>query len=151
MPAHDRRPRCTATSRSCAATRRSAPRVEQVLDAGLPALPVVDADDRLRGIFGERELITALFPGYLSALGGAGFVPKSVEAALEKRQACRLEPGRAAHEHRAHRRRHRLLRRRLAEIFLHHRVLILPVTDDGARRGVITRRDFFQALVERLR
>ena len=124
---------------------------EQVLDAGLPALPVVDADDRLRGIFGERELITALFPGYISALGGAAFVPKSVEAAIEKRQTCRLEPVE----------RHMNTEHidvpsdfsdvGLAEIFIHHRVLIIPVTEDGCVCGVVTRRDFFQALVERLR
>ena len=30
-----------------------------------PRCPVVDADDRYAGIFGEREFITALFPGYV--------------------------------------------------------------------------------------
>jgi CBS domain-containing protein len=125
--------------------------IEQVLRAGLPALPVVDSGDRLRGIFGERELITALFPGYLNTLGGAAFVPKSVEAAIEKRQSCRLDPV------------ERYMNTEhidvasdfsdvgLAEVFIHHRVLIVPVTDEGRVRGVITRRDFFEALVERLR
>jgi CBS domain-containing protein len=49
--------------------------VERVLEARLPALPVVDDRDRFLGIFGEREFITALFPGYLGQLGSAGFVP----------------------------------------------------------------------------
>ena len=37
----------------------------------------------------------------------------------------------------------------VAEIFLHHRVLIVPVVDDGRVIGVITRADFFRALAER--
>ena len=37
----------------------------------------------------------------------------------------------------------------VAEIFLHHRVLIVPVLDDGRVLGVITRTDFFKALAER--
>ena len=37
----------------------------------------------------------------------------------------------------------------LAEIFLHHRVLIVPVTDDKRVVGVITRSDFFAAVADR--
>ena len=65
--------------------------VEAITDAGAPALPVVDAERRLRGIFGEREFIGALFPGYLGTLGSAGFVPKSLEQVLEKRSGCATE------------------------------------------------------------
>ena len=123
--------------------------VERVLESRLPALPVVDEEDRLLGIFGEREFITALFPGYLGALGSAGFVPKSIDVAIEKRQGCRVEPvskymntehvdvgpdfSDAA----------------LAEIFLHHRVLIVPVTKDKCVVGVVTRSNFFTAVAER--
>ena len=39
----------------------------------------------------------------------------------------------------------------VAEIFLHHRVLILPIVDDGRVAGIITRTDFFRALAERFR
>jgi CBS domain-containing protein len=39
--------------------------VSQIIEADMPALPVVDGDGRLVGIFGEREFIGALFPGYL--------------------------------------------------------------------------------------
>ena len=39
--------------------------VRAVLDSGLPALPVIDGDGRLCGVFGEREFLAALFPGYL--------------------------------------------------------------------------------------
>ena len=37
----------------------------------------------------------------------------------------------------------------MAEIFLHHRVLIVPVTDGGRVVGVITRGDFFRSVAER--
>jgi predicted transcriptional regulator len=37
----------------------------------------------------------------------------------------------------------------LAEIFLHHRVLIVPVTQNKRVIGLITRSDFFAALAER--
>jgi CBS domain-containing protein len=37
----------------------------------------------------------------------------------------------------------------VAEIFLHHRVLLVPVVDGGAVTGVITRSDFFRALATR--
>jgi CBS domain-containing protein len=37
----------------------------------------------------------------------------------------------------------------VAEIFLHHRVLIVPVVDDGRVVGVISRRGFFRDVAER--
>jgi CBS domain-containing protein len=37
----------------------------------------------------------------------------------------------------------------IAETFLHHRVLVIPVVDDRRVTGVITRSDFFQAVAER--
>lgn len=123
--------------------------VRTLLDAGLPALPVVDAEQRLVGIFGEREFITALFPGYVGSLGYAAFVPKSVEAAIQKRQSCRSEPV-ARHMNREH------IDvpadfsdLQLAEIFIHHRVLIIPVTARERVCGIVTRADFFSALAER--
>ena len=119
--------------------------VRRVIDSGFPALPVVD-DQKLVGIFGEREFIQALFPGYLKELKYAGFVPHSLDAALEKRSACRLEPvGRHMNTD------HvdvdaDYSDAQVAEIFLHHRVLIVPVTIGGQVRGIITRGDFFRAL-----
>ena len=123
--------------------------VRAVLDARLPALPVVDAAGRLLGIFGEREFMGALFPGYVKELPYAGFVPRSIDSVLEKRQGCRQEPVRD----------HMNTEHvdvppdfadvQLAETFLHHRVLIVPVADRGRVVGVITRSDFFAALAER--
>ena len=37
----------------------------------------------------------------------------------------------------------------VAEIFLHHRVLVVPVVDGGRVVGVITRSDFFRTIAER--
>jgi CBS domain-containing protein len=123
--------------------------VQAILDVDLPALPVVDDDDQLVGVFGEREFLTALFPGYVGELRFAGFVSKGLDEALEKRAVCRSEPvatymttdhvGVPEDASDLH----------VAETFLHHRVLILPVTGDGGVKGVITRRDFFTRLAER--
>jgi CBS domain-containing protein len=38
----------------------------------------------------------------------------------------------------------------IAETFLHHRVLIIPVVNDRRITGVITRSDFFHAVAEHL-
>jgi CBS domain-containing protein len=123
--------------------------VRDILDSGLPALPVVDDRGKFAGIFGEREFMAALFPGYVRELRFAGFVPKGLDEALQKRAACRREtvgkhmntehvdvPTDASDV-------------QVAETFLHHRVLIAPVTDRGAVQGVITRSDFFARLAVR--
>ena len=120
-----------------------------LLDTDLPALPVVDESEHLAGIYGEREFLEAVFPGYLKELKHAGFVRRSLDEALEKREECREEPiGR-----------HMLTEHvevdrdfsdiAVAEIFLHHRVLLVPVTDGGSVVGVITRSDFFRSVAER--
>ena len=124
--------------------------VRIVLGTGLPALPVVDAGEKLVGIFGEREFLGALFPGYVKELPYAGFVPRSIESVLEKRAACRNEPIRAHMntEHVEVPLDHADVQ--LAEIFLHHRVLIVPVTgEDGKVVDVVTRSGFFAGLAER--
>jgi CBS domain-containing protein len=124
--------------------------VAEVLAAGVPALPVVEGPEgRLRGIFGEREFFHALFPGWVDTLGYAGFVPRSLDRVLEQRQDCGDQPvgrwmttdhvdvGPDVSD------------AGLAETFLHHRVLIVPVVDARRVTGVVTRADFFRALAER--
>ena len=123
--------------------------VEQLQRSGLPALPVVDENDRLVGIFGEREFMGALFPGYFKQLGYAGFVPSTLDDALEKRAACRGEPV-GDHLHSEHIDvPSDFSDAQVAETFLHHDVLVVPVVDSGKVRGVITRADFFRRLAER--
>jgi CBS domain-containing protein len=123
--------------------------VRRLLESGLPALPVADERGRFAGIFGEREFMAALFPGYLKELHFAGFVPRSLQDALEKRSGCRHE---AVGEHMNTE--HidvgpDFSDAEVAEIFLHHRVLVVPVVDDGRVQGLLTRRDFFRVLAER--
>ena len=123
--------------------------VRQVLESELPALPVANERERFVGIFGEREFMGALFPGYLKELKGAAFLRRSLDEALEKRDACRSERV-ADHMNTEHvdvgpdysdv---------QVAEIFMHHRVLLVPVVDAGRVVGVITRSDFFRTLAQR--
>jgi CBS domain-containing protein len=123
--------------------------VRRVLDSGLPALPVIDADDRFVGIFGEREFMGALFPGYLKELKYAGFVPSTLDDAIQKRAACRHEPVGDYMNTEHIDVDSDFSDAQLAETFLHHRVLIIPVVDSGQVRGVITRADFFRRLGQR--
>jgi CBS domain-containing protein len=120
-----------------------------VLDSDLPALPVVGDDDRFVGIFGEREFLGAVFPGYLKELKYAGFVKRSLEAALEKRRECRTDPVSAYMNTEHIDVGGEFSDAEVAEIFLHHRVLLVPVVDDGRVVGVITRSDFFRWVAER--
>jgi CBS domain-containing protein len=123
--------------------------VRAVLASGLPALPVVDEHGRFAGVFGEREFMAALFPGYLDQLKGTAFLRRSLDETLERREACRTEPvGKYMNTE------HvdvppDFADTQVAEIFLHHRVLIVPVVDDGAVVGVITRGDFFRTVAQR--
>jgi CBS domain-containing protein len=122
---------------------------EVLLASDLPAAPVLDDRDRVVGIFGEREFLGAVFPGYLRELKHAGFVRRSLDDALEKRDECRTEPV-ARHMYTEHISVERdFADVAVAEIFLHHRVLLVPVTEDGRLVGVITRADFFRSVAER--
>ena len=123
--------------------------VDKLLETDLPALPVVDDSEHYAGVFGEREFVGAIFPGYLKELKHAGFVRRSLDEALEKRETCRVEPV-GQHMNTEHVDvAPDFSDSQVAEIFLHHRVLIIPVTDGGRVVGVITRSDFFSALAER--
>lgn len=125
--------------------------VAAILATGVPALPVADPRGAFAGIFGEREFIEALFPGYLGTLRHAGFVPHSLDLAIERRAGALADPvGNFLN-------RDRIAvtsdysDAELAETFLHHRVLIVPVLDASRRvLGVVTRTDFFAALAARL-
>ena len=120
--------------------------VHALRDGDLRALPVVDAREHFAGVFGEREFFSALFPGYMGELHNAAFITAALDDTIERRIACANEPVA------------KFLTRdhvdveagasdlQLAETFLHHRVLILPVLEDRTVIGVIDRRDFFAAL-----
>lgn len=125
------------------------PAARRVIDAGLPALPAVEEDGRFAGIFGEREFMTALFPGYVGELASAAMVRRSVDETIERRSECASEPIR-----RYLTTDHVLVEddysdTQLVELFLHHRVLIVPVATAGTVHAVVTRHDFFCGLAER--
>jgi CBS domain-containing protein len=123
---------------------------QKVIDTGLPALPAVEDDGSFVGIFGEREFMAALFPGYVGELASAAMVKRSLDEAIERREACRNEPiGKYLTTD------HVLVEddysdTQLAELFLHHRVLIIPIATRGRVHAVVTRNDFFRGLAERL-
>jgi CBS domain-containing protein len=128
---------------------RVADAVRALRDSGLPALPVVDGDGKLTGLFGEREFFQALFPGYVGELGYAGFVHGRLDDVLEKRAACSAEPV-SEHMNTEHVSvQEDFSDVGVAEVFLHHRVLIVPVERDGRPIGVVTRSAFFARLADR--
>lgn len=121
----------------------------RVLETDLPALPAVHDDGSFAGIFGEREFMRALFPGYFDELGSSRMISRSMDEAIERRLECASEPI------------SRYLTREavvveddysdthLAELFLHHRVLIIPIATRGRIHALVTRHDFFRGLVSR--
>jgi CBS domain-containing protein len=126
------------------------PAARRVLETGLPALPAVEEDGSFAGIFGEREFMAALFPGYVGELGSAAMVSRSVDETIARRSDCAAEPIR-----RFLTTDHVLVEddfsdTQLVEIFLHHRVLIVPIAAEGRVHAVITRHAFFNRLTERL-
>lgn len=122
----------------------------RVVDAELPALPVVDERGRFIGLFGEREFLGAIFPAYVDTLASARMVRRSVDETIERRLGCRGEQvGKYVTKDRI------LVEddysdTELAEIFLHHRVLVVPIATKGKVHAVVTRSDFFRALQSRL-
>lgn len=125
------------------------PAARRVIDQGLPALPAIEVDGSFAGIFGEREFMAALFPGYVGELGSAAMVSRSVDETIERRADCAAQPIR-----RWLTTDHVLVEddfsdTQLAELFLHHRVLIVPIATAGRVHALVTRHDFFRALVDR--
>jgi CBS domain-containing protein len=125
------------------------PAARRVIDLGLPALPAVEADGKFAGIFGEREFLAALFPGYVGELASGAMISRSADETIQRRSHCSNEPVRKYLTTD-----HVLVEddysdTHLAEIFLHHRVLVAPIATKGRVHAVITRRDFFVELVDR--
>jgi CBS domain-containing protein len=125
------------------------PAARRVIEESLPGLPAVEDDGSFAGIFGEREFLAALFPGYVGELRSAAMVSRSVDETIERRSECASQPIRnwLTTDH--------VLVEddysdtQLAEIFLHHRVLIVPIATAGRVHAVVTRHDFFCELVKR--
>ena len=94
--------------------------------------------------------MAALFPAYVGTLASARMVSRSIDDTIERRESCRDEPIR---DHLTTD--HVLVEDdysdvQLAELFLHHRVLIIPIATAGRVHAVVTRNDFFRALAAKL-
>jgi CBS domain-containing protein len=121
-----------------------------LVESGLPALPVCDEDDKLVGMFGERNAITAVVPGYVGELSSAAFLSSVLDEALEQRLECVRDPVEKymTTEHvdvPAD-----FSYAQLAETFLHHRVAVIPVVEGGRLTGAVTRRDYVRTLAQKL-
>jgi CBS domain-containing protein len=122
----------------------------KVIEAKLPGLPAVEDDGSYAGIFGEREFMAALFPGYVGELGSSAMIRKAIDDVIERRTDCIAEPIR-----RYLTTDHVLVEddysdTQLAELFLHHRVLLIPIATKGRVHAVVTRSAFFRELAAML-
>lgn len=123
---------------------------KRVIDADLPALPVVNDKDEFAGIYGEREFMGAFFPRYMETLTSARMISRSMDESIDRRLSCREEAisGYMTTDHvlveddysDTH----------VAELFLHHRVLIIPIATEGRVHAVVTRNDFFRRMAARV-
>lgn len=124
--------------------------VRKVLDAGVPALPVVEAGGSYAGVFGAHELIGAVFPRYLEGLHGTAMISPALDQGLERHLECVGQPVRehldAAHptvdENYSD--------THLVELFLHHRVEIIPVLAEGRVEAVVALEGFLRELGRQL-
>jgi CBS domain-containing protein len=121
----------------------------RVIETGLPALPAVEEDGCFTGVFGEREFMAALFPGYVGELASSRMISRNMDEAIERRVGCAEDSIRGYLTTDAVVVEDDFSDTQLAELFLHHRVLIIPIATEGRVHAVITRHDFFQALVGR--
>jgi CBS domain-containing protein len=121
----------------------------RVVEAGLPALPAVEEDGKFAGIFGEREFMAALFPGYVSELSSSAMISRSMDEAIDRRLECAVEPIRKHLTTDAVVVDDEYSDTHLAELFLHHRVLVIPIATGGRIHAVVTRQEFFHELVGR--
>lgn len=118
----------------------------RILEAEVPGLPVVNPDGNFAGIFGEREFMGALFPGYMMELSSSAMIKRSIDDHIERRESCFSE---TIEDHLTTD--HVLVEddysdSQLAELFLHHRVLVIPIATKGKVHAIVTRADFFRAL-----
>jgi len=121
----------------------------RVIETNLPALPATEPDGAFAGIFGEREFMAALFPGYVGELTSARMISRSMDETIERRLECAQEPIRRYLTTDAVLVEDDYSDTQLAELFLHHRVLIIPIATSGRIHALVTRHDFFQTLVRR--
>ncbi len=122
---------------------------KRVIELRLPGLPAVDSNGKFAGIFGEREFLAALFPGYMNELSSTAMIKRSIDYTIDRREECATE---SIQKYLT--RDHVLVEddysdTQLAELFLHHRVLVIPIATKGRVHAVVTRADYFAAVARR--
>jgi CBS-domain-containing membrane protein len=102
----------------------------------LAAIAVVDAEQRVRGVFTQDAQLRGLFPGYLAELRHTAFLDDDAERLAERARAVGAEPvalylAKApsldvgeSHTH-------------AAELFLDHGLAALPVVENGRFLGML--------------
>lgn len=110
---------------------------ETLFQAEVSAIAVVDGVGRVQGIFGERDVLRAVFPGYLRELRHTSFLPDD-QAGLEQRRRevadrpvsdfARAVDVLSADESETH----------AAERFLHADEAALPVVDGDRYLGMLS-------------
>lgn len=110
---------------------------ETLLRAQVAAIAVVDGVGRVQGIFGERDILRAVFPGYLRELRHTSFLPDD-QAGLDRRRLevadrpvsefARAVEALSADESETH----------AAERFLHADEAALPVVDGDRYLGMLS-------------
>lgn len=121
-----------------------------MVESGLPALPAVDSDGVYTGLFGEREFMAAVFPGYVGTLMSARMISRSLDETIERRMESQEEPIAAYLTTDPVLVEDDYADTQLAETFLHHRVMVVPIATEGRVHAVVTRSEFFQALFHRI-
>lgn len=122
----------------------------RVVETGLPALPVEDEFGNYVGLFGEREFMTAVFPGYVGTLMSARMIRRSLDETIERRMSSQEEPVRGYLTTDPVLVEDDYADTQLAETFLHHRVMVVPIATEGRVHAVVTRSEFFHALYSRI-
>lgn len=79
MPLRD----VTLTDASVPETATLAEAVAELFEARVPAVAVLGANDRVLGILSERDVLKAVFPGYLSEIRHSAFLPDDASALEE--------------------------------------------------------------------
>jgi len=111
------------------------------------ALAVLDAADRVVGVFGGADLLSGLFPSYLGELRHTAFA-RDDPALLERytREAS-SEPV-ERHMHRPVTIEHDASATHVAEVFLHCDLDALPVVRDGRFAGMLGRSEFCREVLK---
>lgn len=121
--------------------------IEAVRKSECGCVAVVNEERKLCGTFGILGCAEAVLPGYLSDLGGARMIPRSLDAHLlargeitgrriadfADRRSISIETD-SSFIH-------------LASLFVKHQVAIVPVVEFGELAGVISQRCFLECVI----